>query len=95
MTHLGSRHIREATPNRLADIRKMVRDFYHLRIVAEQQTAIAIHVLFDRRNKACRIFEGATTMCDNLMPTLHERCRVIGANVAADEKQDFHLSSPG
>ena len=32
-------------------------------------------------------------MCDDLMPTLHERCRVVGANIVAHEKQDFHLSS--
>jgi hypothetical protein len=29
-------------------------------------------------------------MCDDSMPTLHERCRVIGADVAVDEEQDFH-----
>jgi hypothetical protein len=74
MIHLGARHIGEATPNRLTDICKMVCDFYHLRIVAKQQTTIAIHALLDRRHKACRIFEGATTMCEDSMPTLHEQC---------------------
>jgi hypothetical protein len=43
----------------------------------------------------CRIFgtKDATILCDELMPTLHERCRVIGAKIVAHEKQDFHLSS--
>src|SRR5262245_40591681 len=67
----------------------MVRDFYHLRIVAQEQAAIAIHVFLDRRD-----FERATVVRDDSMATLHERCRVIGADVAVDEKQDFHLSSP-
>ncbi len=92
MTHFSARHIREVAPNRLADIRKMVRYFYHLRIVTEQQAPIAFHVFLDRRRNACRIFEGAT-MCDDLMPSLHEGHRIIGANVAVDEKQDFHLSA--
>jgi hypothetical protein len=34
-------------------------------------------------------------MCDDLMSALYERCRVIGANVVAHQKQNFHLSSLG
>src|SRR5262245_24334063 len=93
---VNARHIREMTPNRLAGVPKPAGDSYHLRIVAEQQTAIAFHVLRDRGHPVCRIFgtRDATTMCDDLMPTPHEQCRVIGANVVAHEKQDFHLSLP-
>src|SRR5262249_41306598 len=32
-------------------------------------------------------------MCDDLMPAQHKRRRVIGANIVAHEKQDFHLGS--
>src|SRR5262245_13280806 len=82
-------------PNRLAAIPKPIRDSSHLWIVADQQTAIAFHVMLDRRHPFCRIFgtRDATTMCDDLMPALYERCRVIGANVVAHQKQNFHLSS--
>jgi len=87
MTHPGARHVREAAPDRLADFCKMVGDFHHLRIVAEQQTAITFQVFLGE------IFVGAVAVGDDLMPTLHERCRVIGPDIAADEKQDFHLGS--
>src|SRR5262245_38714526 len=80
-------------PNRLAAIPKPIRDSSHLWIVADQQTAIAFHVMLDRRHPFCRIFgtRDTTTMCDDLMPALYERCRVIGANVVAHQKQNFHL----
>src|SRR5262245_21136626 len=88
-------------PNRLAAIAKPIRESSHLWIVAVQQTAIAFHVLPDRERQVCRIFRtrdatitrDAMIMCDDLMPTPLERCRVIGANIVAHEKQDFHLGS--
>src|SRR5262249_39877232 len=82
-------------PNRLAATPKPIRDSSHLWIVADLQTAITFHVLVDRGYPVCRFFEtrDATIMCDDLMPTLLELCRVIGANIVAHEKQDFHLGS--
>src|SRR5262245_29471183 len=82
-------------PNRLAAIPKPSRDSSPLWIVADQQTAIAFRVLVDRGHPVCRLFgtRDATIMCDDLMSTHHERCRVIGANIVAHEKQDFHLGS--
>src|SRR5262245_63968583 len=82
-------------PNWLAAIPKPIRESCHLWIVADQQTAIAFQVLLDRGRPVCRIFRTRddTIMCDDLMPTLLELCRVIGANIVAHEKQDFHLGS--
>src|SRR5215467_14058829 len=82
-------------PNWLAAIPKPIRESSHLWIVADQQTAIAFHVLLDRGRPVCRIFRtrDATIMCYDLMPAQHERRRVIGANIVAHEKQDFHLGS--
>src|SRR5262249_27024940 len=88
-------------PNRLAAIPKPSPEPSHLWIVADKQTAIAFHVLLDRRHPVCgilrprdaRIPRDATIMFDDLMPTPLERCRVIGANIVAHEKQDFHLGS--
>jgi hypothetical protein len=92
VSYLDARYIRQVMPNRLAAIPKPIRDSSHLWIVADQQTAIAFHVLVDRGHPVCRIFgtKDATILCDELMPTLHERRRVIGANIVAHEKQDFH-----
>src|SRR5262245_15165993 len=96
MSHLDARDIRQVMPNRLAAIPKPIRKSSYLWVVADQQTAITFHVLVDSGHPVCRIFgtRDAATMCDDFMPTLCERCRVIGANVVAHEKQDFHLSSP-
>ena len=45
MSYLDARYIRQVMPNRLAAIPTNPR-FLHLWIVADQQTAIAFHVLF-------------------------------------------------
>jgi hypothetical protein len=75
-------------PNRFAAIPKPIRDSSHLWIVADQQTAIAFPVLGDRGHPVFRFFgtSDAAIMREDFMPTQHELCRVIGANVAAHEK---------